>query len=289
MHIRTSERPRDGLLALALVSLLTAGACGSDSGSNDGGAGGTGGHGGSGGSAGAGGRGGSGGSGGSGGATGGSGGATGGTGGATGGSGGATGGTGGATGGSGGATGGTGGATGGSGGATGGTGGTGGGSQDSRPADTTVDMPPSGPGIEACFTGLRAAMGSYQVGTKGSGNGQVRYRLALETADRFGTSGTKPWGAYRFAIETPSGNACVTDMNALATAYKTSHHNCMDRFEITVGGRRYLIEAAPDFDATRQNARVSVFEGATAVVDKVQVMQSACTGSTNPCKSGGPC
>jgi hypothetical protein len=281
MHIRSSERPRDGLLALALVSLLTAGACGSDTGSTDGGAGGTGGRGGSGGSAGAGGRGGTGGSGGSGGATGGGGGSsvTGGSGG--GGSGGATGGTGGATGGSGG--------TGGTGGATGGSGGTGGGTSDTRPADTTVDMPPSGPGIDACFTGLRAAMGSYQVGTKGSANGQVRYRLALETADRFGTSGTKPWGAYRFAIETPSGNACVTDANALATAYKTSHHNCMDRFEITVGGRRYLIEAAPDFDATRPNARVSVFEGATTVVDKVQVMQTACTGTTNPCKSGGPC
>jgi hypothetical protein len=263
MQTRSSIRSRSGWLALALASLLTAGACGSDS--DGGGSGGTGGRGGSGG---AGGRGG--------------------TGGATGGSGGATGGSGGATGGSGG--GGSGGATGGSGGSggTGASGGTGGGSQDTRPADTMADMPPSGPGIEACFTGLRAAMGGYQVGTKTSANGQVRYRLALEDAGGVGTSGTKPWRAYRFAIETPAGNACVTSEATLAGAYKGSHHNCMDRFDITVGNRRFLIEL-PDFDPERPPGRVSVFEGGTPVIDKVQVMPTACTGSRTPCMSGRPC
>ena len=151
--------------------------------------------------------------------------------------------------------------------------------------ETGADVPAGGT-IESCFADLRAGMGSYQVGTKTSADGKVRYRLALETADRFGTSGTKPWGAYRFAIETPNVSVCVTE-SGLVNAYKTTHHNCMDTFEVTSGGRRYVIEA-PDFDGNRA-ARVSVSEANIVLSDKVQALPTACTGSTTPCRSGGPC
>ena len=153
--------------------------------------------------------------------------------------------------------------------------------------ETAADVPAGSNTIETCFANLRAGMGSYQVGTKTTGDGQTRYRLALETADRFGTSGTRPWGAYRFAIETPSGNVCVT-ASGLFNAYRTSHHNCMDRFEVSLGGGRRVLIEAPDFDGSRA-ARVSVFLGTTILLDKVQALPSSCAGSSTPCRSGGPC
>ena len=155
--------------------------------------------------------------------------------------------------------------------------------------DQSVDTPPgAGPTLDTCFAGLRAAQGDFQIVTKASANGTIRYRLAVETADRFGTSGTKPWGAFRFGIETPDGNVCVNQEAALATAYKGSRHNCSDSFEVTTGGRRYVIQG-PDADATRASSTLNVFDGATMVLGPITLTTSACTGRSNPCKSGGPC
>lgn len=204
---------------------------------------------------------------------------------------------GGGSGGSGGAAG-SGGGAGGTGGA--GSGGTGGidagGGTDVRldtGAEVATDAPASdgasgGPTLDACFTGLRAAVGDYQIANKASADGRYKIRLAIETDGRFGTSGTKPWGAFRVGIETPDGNVCVQDEPALAQAYKGSRHNCTDTFELTVAGRRYLI-TFPDTDATHPASVLTVFMGATMVAGPITLVNGACMARSGICRSGGPC
>jgi hypothetical protein len=155
--------------------------------------------------------------------------------------------------------------------------------------DAGSDAPTAeGPTLDACFTGLRAAVGDFQIGTKTSQDGRYRIRLALETADRIGTSGSKPWAAFRFGIETPDGNLCVTDSAALAAAYKGSLHNCLDSFELTAGGRRFVI-SHPDTDPTRPVSILTIFMGATMVAGPITLTSGACTARAANCRSGGPC
>src|SRR4029079_7403402 len=103
-----------------------------------------------------------------------------------------------------------------------------------------------------------------------SSDGKYRMRLALETADRGGTSGSYAWAAIRFALETPDGNVCVTDEAALAKAYAGSHHNCMDVLTVTSGGRTYRIDnpdAAADYvDKTKWRRNPSLTIGAAAAI-----------------------
>jgi hypothetical protein len=145
-----------------------------------------------------------------------------------------------------------------------------------------------GPTLDACFAGLRAAVGSSQIGNKASADGKIRIRLALEDQGRVGTSGSKPWSAYRFAIETPDGNVCVKEEAALAQAYKGTLHNCMDTFDVTVAGRRFLI-AYPDTDPLRPKSQLKIFMGATMTAGPITLDNGTCTAGVGPCRSGGPC
>ncbi|HEY0714724.1 MAG TPA: hypothetical protein VGF45_18730 [Polyangia bacterium] len=154
-----------------------------------------------------------------------------------------------------------------------------------RPSDT---MNPSGT-LDACFAGLRAGRGSVQVGNKASADGKYRTRLALETADRIGTSGTKPWVAFRFGIETPEGVVCVKDEATLAAAYKGSRHNCTDTFDITAEGRRFLI-TNPEIDPTKPKSKLTIFTGTTMTAGPIELTNGACMSNTGgTCTSGGPC
>jgi hypothetical protein len=149
--------------------------------------------------------------------------------------------------------------------------------------------------LDECFVGLRAGVGDVQLATKTSADGTVRYRIALETADRFGTSGGKAWAPYRLAIETPGGRVCITDETVLAAGYVGSHHNCQDRLIVTAAGQRYEIDApdsgvSPGYAIPRMSA-LSVFTGATRVLGPVSLTNVMCTSNapTKLCTSGGPC
>jgi hypothetical protein len=204
---------------------------------------------------------------------------------------------GGGTGGSGGTGGG--GGTGGSGG-SGGTSGSGGGS-DGRdmieaPAETGSDA--GGQTLDECFAGLPAGEGGWQDATKASSDGAYRMRLALETGQRGGTSGSYAWEPLRFALTAPGASICITDRVMLAEAYMSSHHNCADVLTVTSGGRRYVIsnpDSAIDYaDPTkyRRPATLTVFEGNTMVVGPILLSTVACNRSSTPdgrCRSGGPC
>jgi hypothetical protein len=209
---------------------------------------------------------------------------------------------------------GTGGATGGSigtGGATGTGGadaaGTGGATADaSTPADgardalPSVDGPPAstdggattGKTLDECFAGLRTLAGSLQVATRASTDGRYRMRLALETGDRGGTSGSYAWEAIRFGIEGPEGRVCV-DEAALAGAYKGSHHNCSDVLTVTAEGRRYVVQnpdSARDYTDTskwRRLARLTVSTGSTMTAGPIELATVSCDRGS--CTSGGPC
>ncbi len=157
---------------------------------------------------------------------------------------------------------------------TGGTSGTGGGTDGPRdmieaPAETGSDA--AGKSVDECFAGLPAGEGGWQDATKASSDGGYRMRLALETGQRGGTSGSEPWEPFRFALTTPSASICITDRVMLAAAYMSSHHNCADVLTVTSGGRRYVIsnpDSAIDYaDPTkyRRPATLTVFEGDTMV------------------------
>ena len=127
---------------------------------------------------------------------------------------------------------------------------------------------------------------------------KYRMRLALETAGRFGTSGTRPWSAFRVALQTPEGNVCLTDETALAMAYQGSRHNCSDKLTLTVGNKRYVIDN-PDTaidvnDPTSwvRPATLTIFVNNQIVGTPVRLDTVACHASSNTpvqCRSGGPC
>jgi hypothetical protein len=143
--------------------------------------------------------------------------------------------------------------------------------------------------VESCFAGLRALTGTTQISTRVNAAEGVRLRLALETADRFGTSGTVPWGPVRLGLEIGGQLICL-DEAALAQAYTGSHHNCMDSLAFDHGGQRYEI-APPDTSAERQVATLIVRSGNTVVRGPIQLTTSTCTGNlpAGTCRSGGPC
>lgn len=147
-----------------------------------------------------------------------------------------------------------------------------------------------GASLEECFQGLRDGVGTYQDATKVSMGGEYRFRLALETADRFGTSGTVPWLPYRFAIDTPDGSVCVTEETALMNAYTGSHHNCDDTFSWTDGALRYEI-GHPDTAVDRPSS-LTIYEGQDVIAGPIRLDLETCHFSNGPndeCRSGGPC
>ncbi|HEY0710813.1 MAG TPA: hypothetical protein VGG33_28670, partial [Polyangia bacterium] len=158
-----------------------------------------------------------------------------------------------------------------------------------RPAGDTGDVGTPGATLDSCFAGLRAGRGAVQTGNKASADGKYKTRLALETADRVGTSGTKPWVPFRFAVETPEGVVCVKDEAALVAGYKGSRHNCTDSFEITAEGRRFLI-TNPEIDPTKPKSKLTIFTGATMTAGPIELTNGACTTNQGgTCTSGGPC
>jgi hypothetical protein len=205
------------------------------------------------------------------------------------GQGGGGGGSGGAGGGAGGGGAGTGGAAGG--GQGGGSGGSGGNAGDGGGSETAPGDAPAGDAtayLDSCFAGLRNREGDHQTSTKVSADGSVRLRLALETADRFGTSGTKPWGVIRLALIAGATRICIKDEAMLAGVYKGSRHNCTDTLELTVDGTLYRIEA-PDTHPDRNEATFRALRGGTMVSGPTKLPTTSCTARSGACQSGQPC
>jgi hypothetical protein len=157
-------------------------------------------------------------------------------------------------------------------------------------------MAGTGVTLDQCFAGLRPLQGSAQIATRASADGKYRMRLALETADRGGTSGSYGWAAIRVGITGPEGNVCIDEAD-LAKAYVGSHHNCADVLTVTADGRRYVV-SNPDTtvsyaDKTKWDrlAHLTVFSGATMTAGPIELPTVACDkgGSDGLCRSGGPC
>ncbi len=152
--------------------------------------------------------------------------------------------------------------------------------------------------LDDCFVGLPEPVGTFQDATKESADGEYRMRLALETGDRFGTSGTSPWGPMRLAIETPAGVVCLDDAEVLAQGHTVTHHNCDDTLIVTVGTTRYEI-ANPDTasdtvdpEAWRRPSTLTIYESDLAVGDPIRLDTVSCNATTfddGICRSGGPC
>jgi hypothetical protein len=158
--------------------------------------------------------------------------------------------------------------------------------------------PTTGKTLEECFAGLRPLVGASQIATRASADGKYRMRLALETADRSGTSGSVGYLPVRLGLETPEGRHCLTDESILKSTYKGSHHNCNDVLTVEAAGRRYVIQnpdsAIEYTDQTkwRRLARLTVFSGATMTAGPIEMPTVSCDRSSfadGKCRSGGPC
>jgi hypothetical protein len=164
---------------------------------------------------------------------------------------------------------------------------------DSSPAPDQGSMMMMGKSVDECFVGLRALKGSSQDATRASADGKYKMRLALETADRGGTSGSYAWAAVRFALQTPDVSICVTDESALASAYMSSHHNCMDVLTVSSGGRSYVVrtpDSAVDYvDKTkwRRDGSLTISMGGAMTAGPITLLTTRCNSAT--CNSGGPC
>jgi hypothetical protein len=143
--------------------------------------------------------------------------------------------------------------------------------------------------IEGCFEGLRALEGTSQISTRENAGEQIRLRLALETADRIGTSGTYPWAPVRLALEIDGILICL-DESALASAYAGTHHNCTDTLSFEYDGRSYEI-GSPDSRGL-EDATLTVSSGGSVVRGPLTLTATECVsegGVSSECRSGGPC
>ena len=153
----------------------------------------------------------------------------------------------------------------------------------------TDSVPEDGAGsgtIESCFVGLPAQVGVQMIATKSTADGRVRMRIALDTEDRMGTSGTYGWGPIRLAVEVDGVVTCITDRSLLR--YTGSLHNCGDTATATAGTTKYSI-TAPD----RPTATLTI-EADGATLGPYTLTDTACTmfwsaGAPISCRSGGPC
>jgi hypothetical protein len=143
--------------------------------------------------------------------------------------------------------------------------------------------------IETCFQGLRSLEGSSQISTRENSGEQVRLRLALETADRIGTSGTYPWAPVRLALEIDGGLICL-DEAALAGTYEGAHHNCGDVLSFDHDGSSY--EIAPPDSRGVSGATLTVSSNGSVVRGPLALDGVECVaggGVITECRSGGPC
>jgi len=141
--------------------------------------------------------------------------------------------------------------------------------------------------LDTCFEGLRALEGSSQISTRSNTAEKVELRLALETADRFGTSGTVPWDVVRAGLLLDGELICLQEAQ-LKDAYMGSHHNCADSLVLTVGSRRFEI-AHPD---APNASTFTLFVADTKTRGPLNLTTTECVqggGASKECRSGGPC
>lgn len=140
--------------------------------------------------------------------------------------------------------------------------------------------------LESCFVGLPAQEGAQMIATKSTADGSVRMRIALDTEDRMGTSGTLGWGLIRLAIEVDGVVTCITDRSALA--YTTSHHNCSDKATGKSGTTTYALTAPDRPTVTLTIDRNGTTAGPYTLTDTTCTMMWS-PGVPITCRSGGPC
>jgi hypothetical protein len=140
--------------------------------------------------------------------------------------------------------------------------------------------------FDACFADLPSPVGTQMIATKQSSDGRVRIRIALDTEDRMGTSGTYGWGLIRLAVEVDGEVTCMKERTNLK--YTGSHHNCSDSATATSGSTTYSLKA-PD----RSTASITI-DGAGAANGTWTLTDFTCTMAgalARPagCRSGAPC
>lgn len=140
--------------------------------------------------------------------------------------------------------------------------------------------------LDECFAGLPGRVGTQMLATKKSADGRIRVRIALDTADRGGTSGTMGWGLVRLGVELDGAVSCITQPSQLS--YVGSHHNCLDKAGATAGAMTFELED-PDDGSTSLTVR----KDGTVVHESVVLTDESCSSSTpigpQTCRSGGPC
>jgi hypothetical protein len=140
--------------------------------------------------------------------------------------------------------------------------------------------------FDSCFVGLPAQDGAQMIATKSTADGRVRMRIALDTEDRMGTSGSLGWGLIRLAVEVDGIVTCITDRSALS--YTASHHNCNDTATGKSGTTTYAL-TAPD----RSTVTLTIDRNGTPA-GPYTLTDTTCTMMWSPtvpltCRSGGPC
>ncbi len=140
--------------------------------------------------------------------------------------------------------------------------------------------------LESCFAGLPAQVGAQMIATKSTADGRVRMRIALDTEDRGGTSGTYGWGLIRLAVEVDGVVSCMADRSALS--YKPSHHNCNDTATGSSGTTTYAITAPDRPTATLTIESNGVTAGPYTLDDTACAMWWS-AGAQITCRSGQPC
>jgi hypothetical protein len=120
------------------------------------------------------------------------------------------------------------------------------------------------------------------VATKATADGRIRVRIALDTENRMGTSGTYGWGLIRLGVEVDGVVTCIKDRANLG--YGGSHHNCSDTASATSGTTTYSF-VAPD----RSPAALTIKSGGTTT-GPFTLTDTDCNYWGLPrCSSGGPC
>lgn len=140
--------------------------------------------------------------------------------------------------------------------------------------------------LDECFAGLPGRAGTQMLATKKSADGHIRVRIALDTADRGGTSGTKGWGLVRLGVDLDGSVSCITQPSQLS--YVGSHHNCSDKAGATAGAMTFELKD-PDDGSTSLTVR----KDGAVVHESVVLTDESCSSSTpigpQTCRSGGPC
>ena len=162
---------------------------------------------------------------------------------------------------------------------------------DSGRPDSPADLPQNSDtgstvALDACFADLPKAVGTQMVATKQTSDNRVRIRLALDTEDRMGTSGTYGWGLIRLAVEVDGEVTCIKDRANLK--YTGSHHDCSDTATATSGSTTYSLRA-PDRSSTSITIDGSGAANGTWTLTDTTCAMAGSLALPAGCRSGGPC